>query len=273
MSEVESAPEETTRDTLFGGRLILTQFRRGHRAGTDAVLLAAAAAVAPDEHIVDIGAGTGVVGLALVLRHPSATGVLVECDCATADLAAANITLNGVSDRVAVSRTDLFDEEACRAAGLIGSASLVVTNPPFFRAVRVRASPDLRRAAAHVLPDVRGIAGVSAWVQRAARLLRPKGRLLMIVPPDAMGDVLSALPRQLGGVIIKGVHPRDGEPAIRVLVGARSGSKAALTLLPPLTLHQASGAFTAEAATLHEGASLPFWPQKSRPEGRLGCGA
>ena len=62
-------PFETTRDALLGGRLMLTQPRTGHRAGHAALLLAALAP-AQARRIVDLGAGVGTAGLAVLAALP-----------------------------------------------------------------------------------------------------------------------------------------------------------------------------------------------------------
>ena len=145
-------PVASAIDTLLGGRLRVRQSRSGHRAGTDAVVLAACAAVRPGDRFVDVGAGVGTVGLALALRVPDATGVLLDIDAATIAVASGNCALNGLADRVSAVAADLFDAGARRAAGLAPeSATLVVSNPPFYRAGEVRASADAARARAHVL--------------------------------------------------------------------------------------------------------------------------
>ena len=54
------------------------QPKRGHRVGTDAALLVAAAGDARQGRIVDVGAGVGAVGLALAERNPLASVDLVE---------------------------------------------------------------------------------------------------------------------------------------------------------------------------------------------------
>ena len=65
--ELESAAiaDGLTEDRWLGGRLVLVQPKRGHRVGTDAALLVAAAGDARQGRIVDVGAGVGAVGLAL----------------------------------------------------------------------------------------------------------------------------------------------------------------------------------------------------------------
>ena len=70
-AQLESAAtaDGLTEDRWLGGRLILLQPKRGHRVGTDAALLVAAAGDARQGRIVDVGAGVGAVGLALAQRN------------------------------------------------------------------------------------------------------------------------------------------------------------------------------------------------------------
>jgi len=63
-----SDPTETTEDGFLGGQLRLRQLKSGHRAGHDAVLLAAATAARPGDRVVEFGAGVGAAGLALARR-------------------------------------------------------------------------------------------------------------------------------------------------------------------------------------------------------------
>ena len=81
-----------TGDRWLGGRLMLLQPNRGHRVGTDAALLVAAAG-APQGRIVDVGAGVGAVGLGLAQGNPSALVYLVECDPELVHLAETNAAL------------------------------------------------------------------------------------------------------------------------------------------------------------------------------------
>ena len=71
---LESGPiaDGFTVDRWLGGRLALVQPQGGHRVGTDAALLAAAAGT-PEGRIADVGAGVGAVGLALAQRSERAS--------------------------------------------------------------------------------------------------------------------------------------------------------------------------------------------------------
>ena len=238
-------------DRLLGGRLSLLQSRAGHRAGTDAVLLAAAAPEA--DSFVDVGAGVGTAGLILALRCPLARGILLEADPAAAALARRNCALNGLAPRVDVAEADLFCGQDLRAAGLAAEhAALVLTNPPYLLAGAVRASPDPGRAAAHVM----GPRGHGDWLAAAAALLAPKGRLVAIHRPEALPALLAAAEGRLGAVVVRPVQARHGGDAIRILFAGVKGSRAPLRLAPPLALHGPDGAFTPEAEALHRGEAL-----------------
>src|ERR1700712_4768425 len=69
---------ELTEDGFLGGRLRLRQPKSGHRAGHDAMLVAAATAARPGDRVVDFGAGVGAAGLALATRISRIEIVLIE---------------------------------------------------------------------------------------------------------------------------------------------------------------------------------------------------
>lgn len=241
---------EIAEDALYGGRVRLRQFRGGHRAGTDAVLLAAALRPAPGEVVADIGAGAGAVGL-MVAARSDAKVVLVEKDPSLVALCRENVALNGLGPRAKVIEADVIAFAADRHAGGLesGTADAVVTNPPFLEAGRSRSSRDSRRAAAHVLAP----GGLDLWLRGCADLLKAKGRLAMIHRADRLDECLRRLSVEFGDVTLRIVHPRAAEPAIRVVLTAVKGSRGPLTIRPPLILHGSGGGFTPEAAALHQG--------------------
>jgi tRNA1(Val) A37 N6-methylase TrmN6 len=248
-----------TEDRWLGGRLTLLQPRRGHRVGTDAALLVAAAGT-PAGRIVDVGAGVGAVGLALAKRSPLASADLVEIEPELARLAESNAERNGLEARARAVRLDVLKSRERREAGLAeGSADCVVTNPPFFEPKAVRASPDEGKVRAHVLPRAEAGAMLADWISASLAILAPGGRFVMIHRPEALPMILAALENRLGAIALLPVHPRAGASAHRLLVSGVKGSKAPLRLAPALILHEADGRLTAEADALHRGERLIDW--------------
>jgi tRNA1(Val) A37 N6-methylase TrmN6 len=248
-----------TEDRWLGGRLMLTQPRRGHRVGTDAALLAAAAGDVRQGRIVDVGTGVGAVGLALAERNPVASVDLVEIDPDLAQLAERNAARNGLETRTRVLRLDVLNPKARREAGLTEPAGCVVTNPPFFDARSVRASPDEGKARAHVLAGAETGATLADWIQASLAILAPGGRFVMVHRPDALRVILAAIGGRLGALALLPVHPTIGASAHRLLVSGVKGSKAPLRLAPGLILHGADGRLTAEADAIHRGERLIEW--------------
>ena len=245
---------DVAEDLLLGGRLRLLQSRKGHRAGTDAVLLAAALAM-PQGHLVDAGAGVGTAGLACAVRAPELRVTLIEHNAQSAGLAVRNAALNGCAARVAVAEIDLLSAAARRGAGLSdGAADAVLTNPPFFNAAEVRASPDLARAGAHVLE-----ASLERWMAACIAILRPGGMFVMIHRADALADCLAAAGNRLGAVRVLPVHPQAGRPAGRIVLRGVKGSRARPGLSPGLVLHAPGGGFTPQAEALHRGEAVLEW--------------
>jgi tRNA1(Val) A37 N6-methylase TrmN6 len=239
-----------TEDYFFGGRLRLAQFADGHRVGHDTALLAASAPADVAGEIVDLGAGCGAAGLAAALDAPQATLTLVERDADTADLARANLVAAGMAARGRVTLADILTPASRRLGGLAPEgAALALTNPPFYTPGRVRASPDPGRAQAHVADA----GGLAAWLRACLALLVPGGALRLIHRADALGEILAALDGRAGAIVVAPVRDRPGSPAIRVLVGARKGSRAPLRLDEGVTLRDAQGVPDARAEALLRG--------------------
>ncbi len=254
MADSAASGAETTIDAVLDGRLRLKQPVRGHRAGTDAVLLAACVPSSFAGLVDDVGAGVGTAGLALAVRCPEARVRLIENDAATAALAAENIAANGAS-RVSLLEMDVLIEEARREAIGAQRADLVITNPPFLDPASFRQSPDAGRRAAHVI----GEGGLAAWIGACLDLLVPKGSLVVIHRADAALALVEALARTASGVTLLPVYPRAGSDANRVLLRAVKGSRAPLRLAPALVLHEDDGRFTPEAERLHRGEAALRW--------------
>lgn len=247
---------ETTDDAVLGGRLRITQKKRGHRVGHDAILLAAAVAARPGDRAVEFGSGVGAAGMALAVRCPEVDVTLVEIDPELSAIAATNIARNGLGGRVRAVTLDVTasaDEFAARGLAP-GTADRVLMNPPFNDAARQNVSPDPDRRAAHAA----GESLLADWVTSAERLLHTAGALTLIWRADGLADVLAVLGGRFGEVAVLPVYGRAGQPAIRVIVDARKGSRAPLKLLPGLDLNDGAGKPTAEAeAVLREAAALP----------------
>ena len=231
---------DATVDAFHRGAFHLVQPKgRGHRAGLDAMLLAALVPDGATGRLADFGAGAGAAGLAAASRVPTLRVTLVERSDTMIEFARRTLAVpenRALADRTEVLQADVTLSGARRiAAGLSDEAfDHVIMNPPFNDGLD-RRTPDPLKAAAHamdgrVFPD---------WVRTAGAVLRPGGQVSLIARPQSLAEILDACRNRFGGLHLTPVHARPGEDAFRLLVTAIKGSRARLSLRPALHVHEA----------------------------------
>jgi tRNA1(Val) A37 N6-methylase TrmN6 len=222
------ADVEATRDTLYGGRLVLWQPARGrgYRFNLDPVLLAGFSA--GGGHLIDLGTGCGVLALSMLAAGKADRATGVEIQKPLAVLARRNAAENNLP--LMVVERDLREVE-------LPLADAVVFNPPYFRLGDGRAPPDRgRRLARH-----EGAGTLADFVGCASRCLQKGGAVSVIVRANRRAE-LGELLVQYGLRLARErqVLPRAGEPPAHVLVEARSDARSA-AVEPPLIVHQCEG--------------------------------
>lgn len=229
--------DELTEDAFLGGALRLRQPKAGHRAGHDAMLLAAATPARLGDRVVDFGAGVGAAGLAVARRVTGLDIVLVEIDKRLVELARGNAASNRIEAEV-IAMDLASSADAFAGAGLaLDSVDVVLMNPPFNDSKRHRSSPNKSREIAHVADA----ATLECWIHAARRILKSGGVLTLIWRADGLAEVLAALDRGFGSLAILPVHGNAATPAIRVLIRAIKGGRAPAALYPGLMLKDESG--------------------------------
>jgi release factor glutamine methyltransferase len=135
--------------------------------------------------VLDVGAGSGAIALAIADEHPGATVVATDSSPGALEVAAENRARTGLGDCVELVEGDLF-------AGVEGPFDLVVSNPPYVEPEEILSlQPEVRdfepRAALVA-------AGVTEAVARGApEVLRAGGALCLEVADGAAGGVARLL--------------------------------------------------------------------------------
>lgn len=238
---------ETTDDAILGGRLKLLQPSLGHRAGHDAILLAAAAPKA--NLVLDLGAGVGTAGLALLARKAARMVTLVEIDPLLSELSSQNAIRNGFGEAVRILRGDITEDLPLQ----MDAYDLAIMNPPFNDSMTLQHSPNATRAHAHVANDTT----VERWILRASRHLKAGGCLTIIHRWDATLPILKSMEGRFGAIELLPVFPKPESAAIRLIVRAIKGRKTPTQMLPGITLNDKDGKPSATAERiLRDGASI-----------------
>jgi tRNA1(Val) A37 N6-methylase TrmN6 len=232
-----------TEDRLLNGRVRLRQSADGYRAAIDPVFLAAAVPPGPPCSMLDLGCGVGAATLCLLARLPEVQVTGLEVQPRLATLARDNAALNDWAHRFEVVEGDIADR------GLLvdipsarGGFDEVMCNPPHHRA-EMAAAPEPAKATATREDG----AALDDWVEAALAHVRRKGAVTFIHRADRLDDLLAAFRGRAGGTIVFPLWPKPGAAARRVLVRARKGVRAPLTLAAGLVLHTADNRFTPAA--------------------------
>ncbi len=223
-------PDGLTDDGFLSGRLQILQPRQGYRAGADPVLLAAACPAKSGQSVLEAGCGAGVASLCLGARVAELSLTGVELQEKYAALAQENASRN--EQALTVYNADI---SAIPAELKARSFDQVIMNPPFFDRSRGSSAPDAGKDIA-----LAGETPSEAWIDLAARRLKPKGYLTLIQDIRRLPDVLAATLSRLGSVEILPISARTGRKAHLFLMRARKEGRADFILHAPLITHLGS---------------------------------
>lgn len=202
-------------------RLIVTPATLDPRPDSETLVEAALDAV-PDRaaplRILDLGAGTGCLLLALLSELPQATGIGIDRDPDAVSAAAANAASLDLANRASFQVGDW-------AAGLAGPFDLIVSNPPYIPDVEIAGlAPEVARyePRAALSGGADGLVAYRELAPQIARLLAPRGHAVLEFgarQDRAVGEILSA-----AGLEICGFR-RDLSGILRCVVATRSDPK------------------------------------------------
>lgn len=196
----------------------------------DAVLLARFCSVSPKGRMMDLCTGNGVVPLLLSTR----TGAEiwgVEIQDRLADMAARNVLLNGLEDRLHMIRGDLRTIHKTLGHG---GFDVVTVNPPYLPVPNGEQNVNEHIAAARheihcTLEDV---------IAASARLVKAGGKVAMVHRPTRLIDICCLMRQyRIEPKRVRYVHARAGEEAMMILIEGMKDGKPEIRTLPPLIVY------------------------------------
>jgi release factor glutamine methyltransferase len=156
----------------------------------------------PAPLIADFGAGTGCIGLSLLLEWPDAKLVAVETSAAASEYLRRNIGSLGLAARVRLENNPVENFTG-------GNLDLVVANPPYIAADDPQVEPGVRRfePPEALFAADRGFSAIRGWARVAGAALKAGGFLLMEVGAGQareLGDFgplkLESIKKDLAGI-------------------------------------------------------------------------
>jgi ribosomal protein L3 glutamine methyltransferase len=157
--------------------------------------------------ILDLCCGGGCIGIAAALEFPRSQVCLADISRDCLDLAAENIRLHGLGDRVSTRQSDLF-------ASLSQRYDLIVSNPPYVSAEEVaELAPEFGHEPRQgLVSEDQGLAIPLSILRQAADYLEEPGLLIMEV-----GYSAAALQQRLSGVPLLWLEFEEGGEGVFAL--------------------------------------------------------
>ena len=184
--------------TLMGGRIRM--YRGSYNPTSDAVWLAS---YAPHniKTVLDVGVGTGGVGLCIASNNPGIklTGLDISPEMLTE--CARNAELNNITTELI--NADITTWRTAR------TFDAVITNPPYFRGTPAQHN-------AHHNADI------TTWVRKCIARVRPRGYFCIIVSADRISEVIAEMHNHCGAIQIMPLFGAK-HTAERVLIRGRTG--------------------------------------------------
>lgn len=151
-------------------RFTIHQDRCAMKVGTDGVLLGVLAPTIDSGRILDIGTGTGLVGIMLSQRCPQAMVTGVEIDADAAKQAEENATSTGWKIKIINKSIQDFSSQ-CEE-----KFDLIVSNPPYF--INSLKAPEKNRNTARHTDEL----SYEELIESAEKLLSEEGKFSVIIP-------------------------------------------------------------------------------------------
>lgn len=227
-------------DDLQRNGLRIIQREDGFCFGMDAVLLSGFAKVKPDETVMDLCSGNGIIPLLLSAKTKGRHFTGLELLAENVDMARRSVAANGLEEKITIEQGDVKD--AVERFG--GSSFDVVTcNPPYMKSGHgLENADDARTIARHEVK-----LSLSEMITQATGLLRPKGRAYFVHRPFRLTELIVCMHEAgLEMKRLRMVHPfADREPNMVLVEGVRGG-KAYLKVDAPLVVYEKPDVYTKE---------------------------
>jgi release factor glutamine methyltransferase len=159
----------------------------------------------PEPRVLDLGAGSGAIALAIADEHPGARVVAVDSSEDALSLACENLARTGVDGRVQLRWGNLFDP-------VEGPFDLVVSNPPYVRPEEYDTlQPEIR-----LYEPVQAVvgAGVTSAIAAGARGVLAPGGWLVLECGDGQAEDLAAELRSLGYAAVRSTPDLAGRDRV-----------------------------------------------------------
>lgn len=256
--EIEIKPDERIDDLQFKNLKII-QEKNGFCFGIDSVILADFAKnIKKDSEVVDLGTGTGILGILLCAKTKLSEIIGIEIQKEVADMAKRSIELNKLEKKFKIINMDLKEiinkknnnNEINNLKNNLekNSFDYVVTNPPYKKINTGKINENEKQ----LISRHEVAADLNNFIETASYLLKDKGTIFMVHRPDRLVDILEKMRKEkIEPKEIKFVYPKiEKEPNLILIKGIKN-ARPFLKVDKPIYIYNEDGNYTDEILRIY----------------------
>lgn len=228
-------------DDLEYKGLKIIQNKDGFCFGIDSILLSDfASEIKKNSKVIDLGTGTGIIGILLCAKTELSKMIGVEIQKEVYDMAKRSIKLNNLQDKFEIINDNIKNLENIIETGTFDA---VVTNPPYKKVgTGITNENEKKLVSRHEIT-----ANLEDFIKISAKLLKDKGSLYMVHRPDRLVDIIELLRKyKLEPKRIRFIQPSIEKEANLLLIKATKNAKPFLKMEKPLYVYKENGEYTDE---------------------------
>ena len=175
----------------------------------------------PQGKVLDVGAGSGILGLLVARDNPRVVLEAVEIQADFVQYAKLNARVNKIDYKLYAGTLLALDEA--------NKYDYIISNPPFYPLGAQKSEDAMLQIARynHNLP-------LDDFFKKVSRLLKPHSHFIFCYDASQFGLVCAALEKvKLRVVDVQFVHSKQDKTASLVMIHARNGSKSMMKVWPP----------------------------------------
>lgn len=244
----ENLKENERIDDLQYKGLKIIQNTKGFCFGIDSVILSDFAKnIKKGSKVVDLGTGTGIIGLLLCKKTELKEIVGVEIQKEVAEMANRSIKLNKLEDKFKILNTDInkiFEDKLLEK----NKFDVVVMNPPY----KEKGTGKINEVDSKIISRHEVKATLSDFIKVASNLLKDKGEIYIVHKPERMPDIIQKMrENKIEPKEIKTVYSNKKTEASLILIKGIKSANKFFKILEPLYIYEKNGEYTKEIKEIY----------------------
>lgn len=244
----ENLKENERIDDLQYKGLKIIQNTKGFCFGIDSVILSDFAKnIKKGSKVVDLGNGTGIIGLLLCKKTELKEIVGVEIQKEVAEMANRSIKLNKLEDKFKILNTDInkiFEDKLLEK----NKFDVVVMNPPY----KEKGTGKINEVDSKIISRHEVKATLSDFIKVASNLLKDKGEIYIVHKPERMPDIIQKMrENKIEPKEIKTVYSNKKTEASLILIKGIKGANKFFKILEPVYIYEENGEYTKEIKEIY----------------------